>query len=58
MLTEYLVENQMKKLVTDKPESKKGWRQQILWFVGIYLASLLVALVFHEFSNLLIKILK
>jgi hypothetical protein len=39
-------------------EKRTTKHKQILWFVGIYLASITAFGVFHEFSKLLIKILK
>ena len=32
-------------------------RKRILWFIGLYAASLVVILVLHEITNLLIKII-
>ncbi|WP_279639055.1 hypothetical protein [Aquella oligotrophica] len=43
----------MKKSVTNP-----GLKKQILWFVGIYLASIMALGIFHEFSRWLINILK
>ena len=33
-------------------------RKQVLWFIGLYVASLAAIFLFHEITNLLIKILK
>lgn len=43
----------MKKSVT-----KISVKKQLLWFVGIYLASIIALGIFHEFSRWLIDILK
>lgn len=43
----------MKKSVT-----KISVKKQLLWFIGIYLASIIALGIFHEFGRWLINILK
>lgn len=43
---------------TKKLNTKLKFKQQLAWFVGIYLASVLALGIFHQFSKWLIAILK